>query len=706
MKFMAADRPADAIKVFSAEPTNSPCYGLAFAQIGLAQLVLGNPEQAITAAQTALAAFDAGGCPFPPMGVLASRTVGDALAHSERPVQAITHYLAAIELADGLAVEAPEHADFLEQEKAITLTHLAGACNRVEQYQPAIDYLAGARVIYGKHPAAARLGLPLALENLALACWQLGAVDRAGYALGEALGRSDLSPDQRMRLELTRVQVNRPPTPEAWPVVQRAVDEALQSRKWDLAAVRCGMGIIVALANNDTDWAKELLNLVETIEPKLAADSLWPARLNFYRADLLKRAKAPASEIRRVLVIGAHHWCSRSGGRGELADYQFMAGQMSDHFRLLARNCLDAGMTKEAFVSFEAGRARGIVAEMRNNLSHALVATSPFNLDGEIDLGPLQEIQGRLAVDDVIVCLASVPPTTVCFVVGRASFDMAEIETPVEIGVELRLIPDRLSNYKGLRAVPQTVQDLAQKIVPLIGARVVRALIPYRSLHLVPWRALLKHAGLAWNQLRFGVSFSPTLHVRHRIDTTGCRAIGYGTASGIDLNEEAKEFAALFGASGRFIRDASKADFHGALGAPSVTLVSCHGHLATEALGPKVRFALADGRVSLEEVFPTQLRSPLVILSACDSGAYDMMAGDYPVGAAPSVFLRGSAYCACTRFPIRAEFSRKFFPAFGRKIVEGSLSEDALADAYAEFPESEEALWRDLACVELLIRGD
>ena len=606
----------------------------------------------------------------------------------------------------GLTEEAPDHADFLEQEKAITLTHMAGACNRVEQYQSAVDYVNDARLIYGKHPVVARLGLHFALENLAVACWKLDDIDRAGYALDEALGLSYLSPDQRMRLELTRVQIFHPATPVARPVVQRAIDEALESHSWELAAIRCGIGIIVALGNNDIHRGKELLSLVDTIEPRLAADSLWPARVNIYRADLLKRANADVAEIRKVLVIGAHHWCSRSGGRGELPDYQFMAGQMSDHFRLLARNCLDAGLTKEAFVSFEAGRARGIVAEMRNNLSHPLVATASFNLDGEIDLGLLQDIQERLAADDVVVCLASVPPTTVCFVIGRTSFNMVELETSVKVREELRLIPYGLSNHKGIRALPQLVQDLAQKIVSLVGSRVVRALIPYRSLHLVPWRALLKHSGLGWNQLRFGVSFSPTLHVRNRIDTTGCRAIGYGTASGIDLNEEAKEFAALFGASGRFIRDASKSDFQAALREPSVTLVSCHGDLVSGALGPKFGFKLADGCVGLEEVLPTELHSPLVILSACDSGAYDMMAGDYPVGPAPSVVLRGGAYSACTRFPIRADFSRKFFPAFGRKIVAGSLPEDALADASSEFPESEDVLWRDLACVELLIRGD
>lgn len=132
----------------------------------------------------------------------------------------------------------------------------------------------------------------------------------------------------------------------------------------------------------------------------------------------------------------------------------------------------------------------------------------------------------------------------------------------------------------------------------------------------------------------------------------------------------------------------------------------CHGHVETGSLVPKVKFALADGRVTLEEVIPPQLRSPLVILSACDSGAYDTLAGDYPAGAAPSVVLRASSYCMCSRFQIRADFARRSFPAFGRRIVAGVLPEAALAETSAEFEASEDVLWCDLACVELLIRGD
>jgi tetratricopeptide (TPR) repeat protein len=705
-RLIAANLPLDAIAVLSTEPVDSPCYGLALTQVALLNLHLSRYPEAIDAAQKALANFQEKDCPMPPMAVMARWIVGDALSRSERVIQSLDHYFAALDLAEDLKKHAPDFIDFLDQEKAVALTHFAGTCNRIEQYPAAEKFASEARGIFQKHRVAARLGMAYALENLAAACTKLKQPDRAGYAIEEALGLPDLSDEQKLRLELSKVQFLPATSDEARPIVQRAIDAAVSEQKWELASLRCGIGLIVSLANSDLKWGDDLVQQALTIEPKLDVRSLAPARLKFYQAELMKRSGADPAETRKVLVVGAHQWCSLTGGRGELPDYQFMAGQMADHFRLLARNCLDAGLNREAFVAFEAGRARAVVAEMRHNLSHPLVADSPFTKAGGITLGLLEKIQAAIPAGEVIVSFASVPPNTACFLVSRDSLEVFEVETPPAIEEELRLIPSRLQEFKGLRSIPDPVQQMAHKLVATIGDRKVRALVPYRTFHLVPWRALLRQCGLKWNQLGFGVSFSPTLMVRHAIDNKACCAIGHGTAGGIDLAEEARAFAAEFKGNGKVVAGAKKADFQAALGTPAVCLVSCHGHVEMGSLVPKVKFALADGRVTLEEAIPPQLRSPLVILSACDSGAYDTLAGDYPAGAAPSVVLRGSSYCMCSRFQIRADFARRFFPAFGRRIVAGVLPEAALAETSAEFDASEDVLWRDLACVEVLIRGD
>lgn len=703
---MAENRPAEAADVLSAAPPDSPCYGLALAQLALIRMVQRRIPDALDAAMKALADFAKNGCAFPPLGVAARRTLADVLSHSERPVQSIEHYLDTVTMAEEYAKEEPEFADFLDQEKAIALTHLSGACNRLEQFPSAVTYATAARDILRKHPAAARFGMALALENLAMAHTQTGRIDPAGYAIEEALGLPDLPSDQKVRLELSKVQVLSRPPGESVPVVQRAIDEARAEQKWELAAIRCGIGLKLALAHRDASWANDLLRQSGELESKLDAQSLWPARLQFYRAELLKQEGASTEAIRRTLAIGAHHWCSRVGAQVDLSDYQFLAGQMADHFRLLARHCLDEGLTQEAFVAFEAGRARAVVAEMRNNLTHPLVTSSPFDDTGNITLKLLRGIQGCLEQDEVVVSFASLPPNMTAFVVGRDGVEVLEAAVSADLEIELRQIPDRLANNKGLRAIPESIIDIASRLAAAIKRRRVRAFVPYRVFHLVPWRALLRKLGLDWSQLGFGVCFSPTLLTRHKIDILECHAIGCGDAMGIDLNVEAEAFAREFGAGGKLTRDAKKKDFEAALGAPVVAMISCHGILQREGLAPKVRFGMSDGKCTMEEVLPAQLRSPLVILSACDSGAYDTFAGDYPAGAAPSVVLRGSSYCACTRFPIRAGFSQDFFPAFGGRIAQGMLPEAALVETLAQFDRDEDGLWRDLAAVELLIRGD
>lgn len=270
------------------------------------------------------------------------------------------------------------------------------------------------------------------------------------------------------------------------------------------------------------------------------------------------------------------------------------------------------------------------------------------------------------------------------------------------------MLPSRLEAGVGERAIPTSVVEMTKQICALVGTRTVRALVPHRIFHRAPWRALLRSEGLNWDQLPFGVSFSPALASQPAPLATSCHALGFGSAANgsIDLNDEARDFAALFGVRGLFVRDAIKSDFKSALASSATVLVSCHGRLASEPLGPRVTFKLSGGWTGLDEVLPDSVASPLVILSACDSGAYDMIEGDYPVGAAPQLLLKGAAYCACSRFPINADFARRFFTEFGRNLIAGQAVEHALASASKEMESKGADLWRDLACVELLVRGD
>ena len=118
---------------------------------------------------------------------------------------------------------------------------------------------------------------------------------------------------------------------------------------------------------------------------------------------------------------------------------------------------------------------------------------------------------------------------------------------------------------------------------------------------------------------------------------------------------------------------------------------------------------LSDGRSDVEwvlapRVFPQPVAAPLVILSACHSGAYQMAWGDYPVGGAPLLIHRGASLCLCTRYEVNSQFTLRFFDNLGRRLTGGDEPVTAFVRSLAAMTVDEKTLWRDLACVEILGR--
>jgi hypothetical protein len=134
----------------------------------------------------------------------------------------------------------------------------------------------------------------------------------------------------------------------------------------------------------------------------------------------------------------------------------------------------------------------------------------------------------------------------------------------------------------------------------------------------------------------------------------------------------------------------------------AIVLLSCHGEAVNTPDGPRFVVKLSDGSFWAEQVFPTRVSSPLVILSACDSGVYYLVWGDYPLGAGPELLRRGARAVIGARFPIRAEYAGDFVACFGRALAAGTALETAFARALEEVEQTNADLWRDLACLELL----
>jgi len=130
-------------------------------------------------------------------------------------------------------------------------------------------------------------------------------------------------------------------------------------------------------------------------------------------------------------------------------------------------------------------------------------------------------------------------------------------------------------------------------------------------------------------------------------------------------------------------------------------LVSTHGS-SGPAPAEELFLDLEDGPRRLRELIPSKTRCFLVVLSACESGVYQMSGGDFPLGGAPELLRAGVQHCVGARFRLNALFAANFFSGLWpgascrthRLRRNAEVSSQKLGEGFD--------LWRDVGCLELL----
>ncbi len=703
-------------KHLSTIPPMSPFGGLALATQALVELRLDKFAQSEETSKTALSLFAKYGCPYPPANVQVLRTLAIAIRQQGRVFESIPVLDAAIRLADCLFETLPDYKADIFGEKAHALSTLGTALIAAERPRKAIDYLLSARTHYSKLRGASGVmpGLAETLTNLASAYINTGNKTSATFALEEASQLAKGDEQQTQRIDILKAQAGLLSSEESKAVLRTASLAAENDGLFDTAYLRRCIACFAANEANDHSWAEEELRLAKQIESKLEQSSVLPAKLSFLEADHLERTGRPTDEVLKALINGAETWCDKTSTRLQFSDFCQVTGQMHDHFRKLSAMLLNAGRSDESFVSFESGRARAFALETAESLQHPLLETNSFH-EGRIDCTLLSELQQRLGEHEVVISVAILPPRVVAFIVGTSSVDVCAVDIggdadgadAFETAVDA--LPERLRHGKGGQCIPEKLLTLATAIKSQIGSKRIAALSPHSILHKVPWRLLLRSCGVPWTQLSFVTLFTPILSSSSddasAIVPKSATALSYGSVGSgeteIDFNEEAAQFINHFGTDGRLIHPADSAAVRDAFLETNAVLLSCHGSTVFTEFGSAFFFDLADGFFKPADLAP-KVNSPLIILSACSSGVYDMAAGDYPIGAAPHFLMAGARYCACCRFPIQADFARFLFPVFGKYLADGHSVELAFAEALNDAEGKGYDLWRLLACVELL----
>lgn len=110
---------------------------------------------------------------------------------------------------------------------------------------------------------------------------------------------------------------------------------------------------------------------------------------------------------------------------------------------------------------------------------------------------------------------------------------------------------------------------------------------------------------------------------------------------------------------------------------------------------------LRDGDAEFRSLWSEKVNADMVILSACDSGVYEVAHGDYPLGAAPALLRAGTKLCLGARFPVNSRFTAKLMTVFGVHLARGEKGPEAFANSLSDV-EVEFDFWKDLACFELI----
>lgn len=708
--------PRNAIPILDIEPYGSPCKGLALGNSALALLRLEQFEPAEKRFQETFDYIDKHGCPHLPSVAQFMRNFVECVQVS-RPLEALGRYKDAFASCSELIAKCGDvdDAEAIELECAHMYNSWGGQLVKLSQYEPAVEKFQEARDIYRKYYESNNVGLAETLTNISLAYQNIPDKEHEAHlALQEALkvATQGKSREQIRRVQMAMIHLDPSLLNEdPYEVLSSAIDEAIDAGHFSTAYIRLCMKTKLANRQADYDVGLDAIQQADDLQSKLDPGDCSPAQLCFEHACLLEAKGSDMPEILAPLLKGADLWWNRLSQPQTYDDFLYISQIMHDHFRLLSRKLIDDQRFDEACMAFEAGRALAFAVERDQKHVGELITLKPFgNPQDHVDISPLKALQNKLAENEVLITPLVLHPDIIAFIIHNDHVEMVKCGLPTEIYEQRKLFDSikitHLSLQKGIgeQAIPEIIHVFCSKVLSAIDTKRIKAICPHSDFHHIPWRAVFRHAGTEWNQLTFHTAFGLFLFDLGNKDVAQkCKALGCGYADSIDLNQEAHDFATQFGDGGQVVTEASDHDLSISLSDSGIILLSCHGNLLADLNSGRQEFflTLRNGLTNASTIWPDRINADLVILSACNSGVYDVAWGDYPIGGLPDLLRLGAKQCMGTRFPVNAQFASKLMPKLAKRLAAGDNVGTAFVKALEE-QESEGAdLWCDLACFEL-----
>jgi tetratricopeptide (TPR) repeat protein len=218
----------------------------------------------------------------------------------------------------------------------------------------------------------------------------------------------------------------------------------------------------------------------------------------------------------------------------------------------------------------------------------------------------------------------------------------------------------------------------------LVDARQL-VIVPHGGLHYLPFHALIDPTGTPLVE-RVELTFAPSSTVlASRFDrpaqpeTTGARVlVGVSDAALPHIDGEIEALRDLFEAPIVLAGEAATEEAFRRY-APDAEVIHLASHAVFRQDNPLFSaIRLADGWLSLNDLYSLRLRASLVTLSACETGVSDVLAGDELVGLARGFFQAGAGSVVVSLWAVNDASTARLMQRFYRHLEAGQAPAAAM----------------------------
>lgn len=303
---------------------------------------------------------------------------------------------------------------------------------------------------------------------------------------------------------------------------------------------------------------------------------------------------------------------------------------------------------------------------------------------------PLERIQAALDGDTTLVEYFAAPDGLHAFVVRRATFAHRRLAVDdAWIGQRVERLRFHLAKFDvapatagddlGLRATRSNLAELAAAVLQPVRDLVTTTrlvVVPHPALHGVPFHAFPDGDGWVADTLDVAYAPSAAVYVRCGARQTTCRGrpsiLALADESAPMIANEAIAVARALGPDAKTFAgpEATVDRLREAVRTSRIVHLATHGMFREEEPGMSC-VRLADGWLNFYDACELDVRSELVVVSACESGAPATSAGGDPSGVLGGLLVGGAARVVASQWRVSdaatALFMTSFYSALGRR---------------------------------------